>query len=436
MGAAGRGPFGLTMILEIPPETRIGAAPSGPLPSAVPARRRCARRRPPVTLSAMISDPVAVFLVLAVVVFVALQLEERYRLFRSLGAALVGILLGMALSNAGIIPGTSTAYDFLMGPGVNYGIALILLSVDLRSVVQAGPAMLAAFSIGAMGTAVGATVGALVFSGLVGAETWKLAGQFTGTYTGGGMNFAALGRALETSSDMFTAATAADVIVTAVWMAACLAVPVMLRRPRADAGSEPPAAPEPGGGGGPMTLEKALHSTGQAVSIVHAAALVMVAVAAVWAADTLAVAVPSVPQVLWLTTLVLAVAQVPVVKRMVGGALWGNYLVLLFLASNGARSVVANIFEVGPAVFYYAALTVAIHGLVIFGVGRLFRLDLATLAVASQANVGGAASAMALASARGYGDRLLPGVAVGLLGYAVGNYLGFAVAATVRSLIG
>ncbi len=42
---------------------------------------------------------------------------------------------------------------------------------------------------------------------------------------------------------------------------------------------------------------------------------------------------------------------------------------------------------------------------------------------------------MAMASARGYGDRLLPGGAVGLLGYAVGNYIGFAVATIMRAVL-
>jgi uncharacterized membrane protein len=64
------------------------------------------------------------------------------------------------------------------------------------------------------------------------------------------------------------------------------------------------------------------------------------------------------------------------------------------------------------------------------------RLDLRTLVVASQANVGGAASAIAIAGARGYTDRLLPGVAVGLLGYAIGNYFGFVVAALMRMFLG
>lgn len=405
----------------------------------------------------MISDPVAVLVILAAVVWLAVQLEERYRLFRSLGSALVGILAGMVLSNAGVIPGESSTYEFLMGPAVSVGIALILFSVDVRTVFSAGPKMLIAFAIGAVATAVGATVGALAWAPAVGEETWKLAGQFTGTYTGGGMNFAALGQALDTSPDLFTAATAADVIVTAFWMATCLSAPLLLGRgavasPTAErVSTEAVASTAPPAGGTPAydqtaagashsasadTLEKALFGTGRALGLTDVSALVVLAVGTVTVAGWLGDRLPGVPEVLWLTTLSLALAQVPAVKRVAGAAMLGNYLVLLFLASNGARSVVANIFEVGPAVFYYAATTVAVHGAIIFGVGRLLGLDAGTITVASQANVGGAASAMAIASARGYAEKLLPGVAVGLLGYAVGNYTGFAVAQLLRGLLG
>ena len=384
----------------------------------------------------MIEDPFAVFLALAAVVFVAIQLERRVGVFRSLGAALVGILLAMLLSNIGILPGTSPTYEFLMGTGVNLAIALILLSVDLGSVLKAGSGMLAAFGIGALGTAVGAITGGLLLSGVVGPETWKLAGQFTGTYTGGGANFAALGRAFETSADLFSAATAADVIVTAVWMVACLTVPVLLGRSKQGQGQgqETPSAGE-SSVEGQLTLERTLQSSVKPVSLSDTAALVAIAVGAVWGADQLAGLLP-IHEVLWLTTIVLILAQVPAVKALSGSALFGNYLLLLFLASNGARSVIANLVAVGPPVFYYAIITVALHGVVIFGIGRLARLDYATLAVASQANVGGTASAIALAGARGYTNQLVPGVAVGLLGYAVGNYLGFVVAAMMRGLLG
>jgi uncharacterized membrane protein len=234
---------------------------------------------------------------------------------------------------------------------------------------------------------------------------------------------------------MFSAAVAADVMLTAIWMATCLAVPVLLGRKKAEVNDASPSETQDDGTK-PQTLEHALSSSGRPINISDAAALVALAIGTVWGAGKLAELFSFLPEVLWLTTLVLVIAQIPAVKAIAGGALFGNYLILLFLAGNGAQSVVANIVAVGPAVFYFALITVAIHGAVIFGLGVLFRIDLATLAVASQANVGGAASAMAIAGARGYADRLLPGVAVGLLGYAIGNYVGFAVAGLVRGLLG
>ncbi|MGD2071383.1 MAG: DUF819 family protein [Gemmatimonadota bacterium] len=389
----------------------------------------------------MIASEMGALFALAVVVLVAIRLEASYPLFRSLGAALVGILLAMLLSNVGIIPGASPAYDFLGGPAVSAGIVLILLSVDLRTVIEAGPRMLAAFAVGAVGTVAGTAVSALALADAIGPETWKLAGQYTATYTGGGANFAAVGAALDTSGDLFTAGIAADVIVTAIWMATCLAVPVLWPGGAGEAGTGPADEARldgPVDGTAPRAehaLDRRLYSTVGTVSLTDLAGLLSIVLGTLLISGWLAARTP-LPAVLWLTTIALLLAQSRRIRELRGAAVFGNFLVLWFLASNGASSVVANIVAVGPPIFYFALLTVAIHGLVIFVGGRLVGLDLRTLAVASQANVGGPASAMALASARGYTDRLLPGVAVGLLGYAVGNYLGLAAAAALRGVIG
>jgi uncharacterized membrane protein len=388
-------------------------------------------------MTPLIRSELGALFVLALVVLVAVRLEVHFRLFRSLGAALVSILLAMLLANIGVLPGTSPAYDFLAGPAVSAGIVLILLSVNLRTVVDAGPRMLGAFGMGALGTVAGTVVAALALSGAIGGETWKLAGQYTATYTGGGANFAAVGAALDTSGELFAAGIAADVIVTAIWLATCLAVPVIWGA-RGDStgdssrvagpGAEGEAAAKPGG------LAGRLYESVGAVSLTDVAGLLTLVMGTLLVSEWLAARTP-LPAVLWLTTLALGLAQIRSIRELRGAAVFGNYLVLWFLASNGASSVIANIVAVGPPIFYFALVTVAVHGVVIFVGGRLIGLDLPTLAVASQANVGGPASAMALASARGYTDRVLPGVAVGLLGYAVGNYLGFGVAAVLRGVL-
>ena len=393
----------------------------------------------------MITAPAAVFFLLAAAVALAIVLEQRTRTFRALGSALVGILLGMLLSNLGIIPGESAAYDFLGGPAVSAGIILILLTVDVRSVAQAGPTMFAAFVIGAIGSALGASISALLLADAIGPETWKLAGQYTATYTGGGVNFAAVGSALDTSGELFAAGIAADVTMTAIWMAACLTVPVLfasLDRGAPKSGSAKVADPvESGddsaaGDADAATLHEMLYSSIGAIGLHDLAFMATIVLGTLWLSGWLGAVLAPIPSVLFLTTIALILAQLRPVRSLQGAGVIGNYLVLVFLASNGAMSVLANIVAIGPPIVYFAFITVSVHGLVIFGIGRLVGLDLKTLAVASQANVGGPASAMALAAARGYTDRLLPGVAVGLMGYAAGNYLGLFVAAMLRGVIG
>jgi uncharacterized membrane protein len=245
------------------------------------------------------------------------------------------------------------------------------------------------------------------------------------------MNFAALGRAFDTSTHIFSAAIAADVILTAIWLVVCLAVPLLLNRSN---DSEPMIATSTKSGKS-YTLEQSLYHSDGSIKIDHIAVLITIVFGIIWLSELLGRMIPVLPEILWLTTFVLLTAQIPYVKNISGGAMLGNYLLLLFLACNGAKSVVANIIAVGPAVFYFAMGTIAIHGRIIFGVGWLLKIDGGTLAVASQANVGGSSSALALASARGYTEKILPGIAVGLLGYAIGNYLGLLVGNIMQMIL-
>ena len=63
------------------------------------------------------------------------------------------------------------------------------------------------------------------------------------------------------------------------------------------------------------------------------------------------------------------------------------------------------------------------------------RLDLPTLTIASQAAIGGPGSALALGMAMRWNALVTPGIIVGIFGYGVGNYLGFATAYLLRQLL-
>ena len=78
---------------------------------------------------------------------------------------------------------------------------------------------------------------------------------------------------------------------------------------------------------------------------------------------------------------------------------------------------------------------IGVHALIVYGGGRLLKLDLATLTVASQAAVGGPGSALALSMSMKWPTLVTPGIIVGIFGYALGNYIGFACAYLTRSLL-
>jgi uncharacterized membrane protein len=135
-----------------------------------------------------------------------------------------------------------------------------------------------------------------------------------------------------------------------------------------------------------------------------------------------------VPSILILTTLALLLAQIPAIQRLPGTHLIGWTAVMLFLAAIGALcdlGALARLGSLAPSLVALVGITIAVHGLAVFGGAALLRLDPTVAAVASQANIGGGTSALALATSLDREDLELPAILVGSLGNAIGTYLGF-----------
>lgn len=385
----------------------------------------------------MISDPLSVAALIAGVTALAFWLDHRVPALSRVGASLLVIIFGAILSNTGIVPHASPVYRGIEGPVTSLAIVYLLIGVALADLRDAGPMMLALFLVAAIGTALGALVGAAMFAGGLGDLTWKLAGAFTGTYTGGSVNFAAVGRGLGLPASTFAAASAADNVTTALWMAVTLTAPLwLLGRPKRailDAAGDPRSLSPQG-----SDREHDTHPFWGRIpiSLLDLVLLAAIGMAVLIASRLLGRWIAAIPEILWLTTIALALAQLPAVRRIQGAQQLGNLGLHLFFAVIGIRSLLGAMVRVGPEVFLYTLVVVGIHGIFLFIVGRLLKGSLPMIAVVSQAAIGGPSTAMAVAISRRWPMLALPGVAVGLLGYAIGNYLGFAVAYIVRAMFG
>ena len=83
--------------------------------------------------------------------------------------------------------------------------------------------------------------------------------------------------------------------------------------------------------------------------------------------------------------------------------------------------------DVGVSILLFTSMAVLIHGILIIFIGGLLYRDWQMIAIASQANIGGGASAIALAETFKRKDLILPSILLGALGNAIGSYLGFLV---------
>ncbi len=417
----------------------------------------------------MISDPIALAAIIAGLTALGFWLDRRYDWAAKVGAGLLIIGLGAVVSNLGLVPPSSPVYDAVTGPVTSLAIVWLLFAVDLRDLKAAGPLMLAAFGIAVAATAIGAIFATLIFHEGLGHNAWKLAGAMTGTYSGGSLNFVAVGRALGIPPETFAAANASDAVMTAIWMGATIVLPLWIgkyyprpvpqhladdRAPQdrgADPGSsgpriahrasriadrEMPVTRARGQEPSPATTHEHPFFAEVPLRILDISILFTLAFALILASNGMAKLVPSVPSVLWLTTFALIVGHVPVIANLKGSMQLGTLALHMFFAIIGIYSRIAEMLKVGPDVFLFTATIVLVHGTLTYLGGRLARLDVGTTSVASQAAVGGPASAVALAVARDWPALVLPGIVAGLLGYAAGNYVAFGVAYLMRAIVG
>ncbi|MEM1124103.1 MAG: DUF819 family protein [Bacteroidota bacterium] len=104
----------------------------------------------------------------------------------------------------------------------------------------------------------------------------------------------------------------------------------------------------------------------------------------------------------------------------IGASRWGSVCIFILVATIGMHMNIGDVFS-NLGLFAIGLIWISIHILVLLLTAKIIRAPFFFVAVGSQANIGGAASAPVVASA--FSPSLAPvGVLMAVLGYALGTY--------------
>jgi uncharacterized membrane protein len=385
---------------------------------------------------AFIQHPAYLIAILCGMVVFAQWLSGR-RYFKVAGPVIIVILLGALLANLGIIPSAHNAaalYEGIFEYAAPLAIFFLLLEVRLRDLRFAGLPMIGIFLVGTLATVAGVLAGFWLFQpGTHMPLSHAVAGMYTGTYIGGSVNLnaVALQYAVNKDGTLFAAINAVDNLVGTPWMLATILLPPVLRRFFPRNKTTPPGMQD-------LSDEAVREMTSHVAakfSVTDIAALLALGFGSIFLASRVSAIFPRIPAILAITSIALILAQTGFVQRLRGSKMLGMFLIMIFLAVVGAFCDVQAVLNSGRAAGILVAWVLTIillHGLIIFTVGGLLRLDWDIVSIASNANIGGSASAPVCAASLGRPDLQLPGLLAGSLGNAIGTYIGVFIAELLK----
>ena len=393
------------------------------------------------------NDAVVLGILLGILSFVFLTGRSEHpfwkKFYKYVPTLLLCYFIPSIFNSLGIFSGESSRLYFVASRYLlPTSLVLLTISIDLPSIIKLGPKALVMFFTGTAGIIIGGPLAIMVVSvfapdivGGAGPEAvWRGLTTVAGSWIGGGANQAAMKEIFNVGDGLFSAMIAVDVIVANIWLAFLLYGVGIHKQIDEKLQADTSAISE--------LKEKIEAYRSQIMRIPDLTDTIKlmsvgfgVTAFAHFGSDLIApwiaVNAPGLEKFsltsgfFWLivisTTIALGLSFTQARElEGIGASRYGSVFLYVLVATIGMKMDLMAIFE-NPGLFLVGLIWMAIHAILLIGVAKLIKAPFFFMAVGSQANVGGAASAPIVASA--FHPSLAPvGVLLAVLGYAVGTY--------------
>lgn len=364
----------------------------------------------------------------AIIIF----LEGKYKIIKKVGAVLVCYGIGLVVGNIGILPEGSAKYqDLLTQISIPLSLPLILFSMDVKKWFKSAGSAFGSLLIGLISVLVMIFIGYWIYKGSI-KDIWQVSGMLVGIYTGGTPNMAAIKTALGVSQELYILTHTYELTLGAIYLIFILSI-----------GQRVflwilPAYKSPDNGiikTGKLNIEDEFESYdgilekktflpllgafGLSVAILG----ISYGMGLLFSEDIRPAII-----ILSITSLGIAFSFVPKIKKIKKTFQLGMYLILIFCITVASMADVSKLADVSFSLFYYVGLVMFGSHLLHVLIARIFKIDADTVIISGAALICSPPFVPVVAAALKNREIILTGMVVGIAGYAIGNYLGIAVA--------
>ena len=358
---------------------------------------------------------------------------RKNKVFNKIGPVLTLYLLGVLVANIGILPTEETAYkkifDFMesfSGALIPLALPMILFGCNFRK-FSLGKSV-GAFVIGAVSVAAFVIAGYYIFRGNLGEEGPKMGAALTGQYLGGAANLAAIKQMLGLSADNFVILSTCNLIVSFFYLMFLMGGGVKIARwiVGKRGGKEQNVNLEE------YTEENPYKEFGKKKSLLQLGKVLVAALVVMGISVYIGTVagggkgISMVALILSITTLSLLLTTWKEVRTWDKSYDAGMYLIYVFCL------VMATMADLSKIDWNQSLYILLFQAVIIFGslfltilLAKLFSIDADTAVITSDTLINSPLCVPMIAATMKNKDVIMTGIANGLLGYAVGNYIGY-----------
>jgi len=376
----------------------------------------------------MIKNPYAVIAALILIELCVLYFSSRQnfkKYFHFIPPVFWIYAIPMLFSSLGVIPAANPFYNLIAANFLPASLILLLLSTDLKAILGLGRKALFMMIIGSISIMVSIPLVFYFFKGIVGEKMWSGFGALSASWVGGSANMVAVKEALGTPDNVFAPMLVVDTIVPYVWMAFLIAAVGMQKvfdqKVKAD---------------GKVMEELKRHlkkeeAIKKSFSLKGAGLIILTAVVGVIISRVAANYLPAVKNAISAYTWTIIIASIigvllslTSVKKLeaTNSTAVGYWFLYFVLTTIGAKACIRDL---NAALILIGAgfCVIILHGLILVVAAKIVRAPMFLVATASQANIGGPASAPVVAAV--YQPSLAcVGILMAVLGNILGTYTG------------